>query len=513
MGVYTFVCVVLLVCISRAKAQKNSNSGAPEKPNVLFIMADDMGQWAAHTYGNPDIYTPNIDKLADEGVKFTNAFCNTPVCSASRSTYFTGRLPSQSGVHDWINGGNGCKDDGIFYTRNEVTYTDILANNGYTCAMIGKYHLGDQQVMQHSFKHWFVHQKGGGDYNNPPMVENLQCVNVEGYITDIITDNTLSFLDDYHESNSSQPFYISVHYTAPHGPYVGSDGKADSMHPKEIVDRYSNSPFVNCPREPASPYQTHFEESKGCLNNTECFKGYYAAVTAMDLNIGRLLTALKLYDLEQGTLVVFTSDHGFNTGHHGLWGKGNAAYPLNMFETSLRIPMVWRHTGVIQPGVEDSVVQVLDVAPTLLSYTSSAPFSHDRNAPGESFVDLLLDQSKRNSRKQRTIYGEYGQVRFARYNSSVKYITRLTGHIELYDLTNDGNEKKNLLSPLMESNSNNEALAGKLDRMLRLWFSYYEAPDVSGWTQAVTGTGQQRAIYYNESGWPTNPAFNHLTIV
>lgn len=421
--------------------------------------------------------------------------------------FIPGRLPSQHGVHDWISGGNGCTDEGIYYTRNEQAYTDVLSAHGYDCGISGKYHLGDQQESQHSFKHWFVHQKGGASYIDPPMVNNSQCVNIKGYVTDIITHDAISFLNQ--QRLAQQPFYLSVHYTSPHAPYIGSDGRADSMHPKQYVDLYNDAKFVSCPQEPENPYAMHFHSS-WCLGNRECLKGYYAAVTAMDANVGRIMDTLKANNLDENTLVVFTSDHGFNAGHHGFWGKGNAAYPLNMFETSIRIPMIWRHTGKIKPGVEESVVQVLDMAPTLLEYAGNLALNSIVNTPGESFVDLLLNQTKRNTRKTRTIYGEYGQTRYARVNATRKYVSRLTGHMELYDLTNDEKETNNLLTPFSSVTDDYSKEAMSYEYALRQWFSFYEDPYVSGWTQAVTGKGQERAIYYNRTGWPDTPPFSKL---
>lgn len=481
------------------------------QPNILFILADDMAQWAAGTYGNPEIYTPNIDQLAAEGLKFVNAFCNTPVCSASRATILTGRLPSQHGVHDWISVGNGCDDyPGVYYTLRETAYTDILAQNDYTCAISGKYHLGDQTTAQHSFSHWFVHQSGGGSYINPPMVKDFQCVNPQGYVTDIITDDAIQFLVDYSQCCSSKPFYLSVHYTAPHSPYVGPDGRADSEHPKDIVDMYQNATFVSCPQEPRNPYAGLGTDiaplTDQCLGNRECLKGYYAAVTAMDLNIGRLMETLSTLGLNQDTLVVFGSDHGFNAGHHGLWGKGNAAYPLNMFETSIRVPMIWRHTGTIAPGVEDSVVQWADVAPTLLEYAGNYTLPAATMGVGESFRALLLDPFARGMWVNRTIYGEYGQTRFVRVNASMKYVTRLSGQLELYNLQADSNETTNLLQPFVTS-LNYTIMATSFEMALRSWFSYCEDPYLSGWTMPVTGKGQMRSVVYNTSGWPSTPAF------
>ena len=359
-----------------------------------------------------------------------------------------------------------------------------------------------------------MHQRGGGDYNDPPLVQNMKCVNIEGYITDIITDDAIGYISNHTKSGSKQPFYLSVHYTAPHSPYVGSDGRASSMHPPDIVKLYDNATFVSCPQEPMSPYADRGWKAGGltleCLGNRECLKGYYAAVTAMDINIGRLLNTLQENGLSKTTLVVFASDHGFNAGHHGLWGKGNAAYPLNMFDTSLRVPMIWWHPGVIPPGVEESVVQVVDVAPTLLAYAGNLSFPRDSNLAGESFLDLLLNPSKRNLRKGRTVYGEYGQTRYARVNSTMKYITRFTGHAELYNLELDANETTNLVRPFSDTEGKFDAQVLMYDRAMRQYFSFLEDPYVSGWDKGVTGLGQLRAVYYNQTGWPSSPPFMGL---
>ena len=479
------------------------------KPNVVFILADDMGQWAAGTYGNSEIHTPNIDTLAKEGLKFNNAFANTPVCSASRTSYFTSRIPSQHGVHDWISGGNGCDGkEGIRYTENEVFYTDVLKDNGYTCGISGKIHIGDQQKAQHSFDHWFVHQSGGASYNDPPMVQNETCIHFKGYVTDIITDDAIQFINKHHMTNQS-PFYLSVHYTSPHSPYTGPEGKANTMHPPEIVALYDNCSFSMCPQESRNPFSRPRDSlTHQCLGNRECLKGYYAAVTAMDLNIGRILKTLKDLNLDDSTLIVFASDHGFNAGHHGLWGKGNAAYPLNMFETSIRIPLIFRHTGKIQPGVEQSVVQVIDVAPTLLDYVGNLSYPETSIIAGESFKKLLNDPKKRNSLANRTIFGEYGQTRYGRFNGTMKYVMRQTGFTELYDLSNDKNETRNLLLPFTNEQRQVANQVTMYDYATIMWFSYFENPYLSGWTEPVTGRGQLRSIVFNRDGWPNTPAFD-----
>ncbi|MCD6408170.1 sulfatase-like hydrolase/transferase, partial [bacterium] len=158
-----------------------------EKTNVIFILSDDQGVWASGCYGNDEIKTPNIDKLAEEGIRFENFFVATPVCSPSRATILTGKIPSQHGIHDWIKKGN-VGPDAISYLEGEVCYTDIFAKNGWSCGISGKWHLGNSQIPQHGFVDWYVHQTGGGDYNKAPMVKNGQLIIENGYITDRITD-------------------------------------------------------------------------------------------------------------------------------------------------------------------------------------------------------------------------------------------------------------------------------------------------------------------------------------
>jgi len=474
-----------------------------KSPNIVFILADDMGQWAAGAYGNKEVITPNIDKLASEGIRFDNAFCNTPVCSASRTSYFTGRLPSQHGVHDWISGGNGCDGHGIDYTHEEVAYTDVLAQHGYTCGISGKYHLGDQPVAQHSFKHWFVHQSGGGSYINPPLVKDFKCVTIQGYISDIITDDAIEYISQ--QASTSTPFYASIHYTAPHSPYTGKDGQADSEHPKEIVDMYANCSFKFMPQETLNPYGKHTGGlTRHCLGNRQCQLGYYAAVTAMDKNIGRILQALEDNKIDQDTLVVFASDHGFNAGQHGLWGKGNAAYPLNMFDTSLKIPMIFRHKGTIKPRVETANVQVIDIAPTLLQYSGNFSLPSHTNVAGESFSNLLLTKNPSKPNAIRPIFGEYGQTRYARMENK-KFVTRLTGPQELYDLNQDPNETNNL------ADFSHMSDIFTMDQALKDWFSFYEDPFISGWTKSVSGDGQIHSVLYNSSGMLSTPAFAKLS--
>ncbi|KPJ54408.1 MAG: sulfatase, partial [Planctomycetes bacterium DG_58] len=173
----------------------------PSRPNVVFILTDDQGPWAAHVCGNEEIRTPNLDRLAGEGVRFENFFCTSPVCSPARASLMTGRIPSQHGVHDWISRGS-MPPDPQAYLEGQTCFTDVLAANGYVCGLSGKWHLGDSMRPQHGFTHWFCMPTGGSQYNDATMIRDGKPVTCPGYLTDVITDDALGFID----ANRDRPF-------------------------------------------------------------------------------------------------------------------------------------------------------------------------------------------------------------------------------------------------------------------------------------------------------------------
>ncbi|MBI2940145.1 MAG: sulfatase-like hydrolase/transferase [Chloroflexi bacterium] len=460
---------------------------AVDRTNVVFILSDDQGIWAAGCYGNPEIRTPNIDRLAAGGVRFSNFFVATPVCSPSRATLLTGRIPSQHGIHDWIRGGN-LGPDAAPYLEGEVCYTDLLAAHGWTCGISGKWHLGASQLPQHGFSHWYVHQAGGGPYYNAPMVRDGQLIDEPGYVTDRITDDALGFLDAH--GRSSAPFYLSVHYTAPHSPW--------EHHPQSIVDSYDDCPFLSCPQEPRHPWATSLTDR--CLGNRAMLKGYFAAVTAMDDNAGRILGRLDDLGIRQNTLVVFVSDNGFNCGHHGFWGKGNGTEPRNMYENSIRVPFIVSHPGTIPAGqVQGAMVSAYDLMPTLLEYLG-LPIPEGRHLVGQSFLPNLLGHD-RPGRDHVVIFDEYGNTRMVR-TKEWKYVHRYPdGPQELWDLVHDRGERHNLVDDPAQA-----ARVRDLRGLLDDWFTRHVEPGVDGVTQPVTGLGQLRPVL---PGWPgRGPAYH-----
>jgi len=448
---------------------------AKDRTNIIVILTDDQGVWAAGCYDNDEIRTPGIDRLAREGARFSHFFVATPVCSPSRATYLTGRIPSQHGVHDWIREGN-VGPDAAEYIRDEVCYTDVLAANGWVCGISGKWHLGASQLRQHGFDHWYVHQRGGGPYNDAPMVRDGQLITEPGYITDRITDDALRFLDTH--AADEAPFYLSVHYTAPHSPWTG--------HPQDIVDSYDDCPFRSCPQEERHPWATSLTDR--CLGNREMLKGYFAAVTALDLNVGRILDRLGSLGLRESTLVAFLSDNGFSCGHHGFWGKGNGTEPRNMYENSIRVPAIFCHPGRIQAGsVREGMVSAYDFMPTLLEYVG-LPVPMESNPVGSSFLGLLTGHDEQ-VRDDVVIYDEYGNTRMIR-TAEWKYVQRYPGGPnELWDLVNDPDERRNLIDDASQG-ARIRDLCGRMEE----WFARHVVPTRDGRNQRVAGLGQLRPV-------------------
>ena len=446
-----------------------------KQPNIICILSDDQGAWALGSAGNPEIRTPHLDRLAEEGMRFSNFFCTSPVCSPARASLLTGRIPSQHGVQDWIREGN-LGENAIEYLEGQTAYTEILAENDYVCGVSGKWHLGDSIRPQKGFHHWYVHQFGGGPYYGAPMIRDGKLVVEDKYITEAITDDAIAFFD---EQAGKQPFYLSVHYTAPHDPWMNS-------HPQEMVDSYEDCPFSSIPNEPKHPWQ--IDTAPWGDNRKENLKGYFAAVTAMDQQIGRIIEKIEAMGIRENTLICFLSDNGFNCGHHGIWGKGNGTFPQNMYDTSVKVPAIFSQPGHIPIGtVCEELVSGYDFMPTLLDYVGLENDEADQ-LPGQSFYSLLKGKQAK-PHDHVVIYDEYGPVRMIR-TKEWKYIHRYPyGPHELYHLAKDPDEKANLIE-----NQTYQDILIEMKRKLEDWFFQYVNPALDGTHEAVKGYGQLNIV-------------------
>ena len=455
----------------------------PQKPNIIFILSDDQGPWAVGYAGNDEVKTPNIDNLARMGISFTNCYCTSPVCSPARASLLTGTIPSNHGIHDWLKESE-YPEKGISYLAEQIGYTDYLNENGYVCGISGKWHLGNSILPQHGFSHWYVHQKGGGDYYHAPMIRNGQPTIEDGYITDLITDDSLAFMGK--QIDHPNPFYAAIHYTAPHAPWI-------NQHPKEYVQLYDDCLFETCPQETKHPWARFSKDPNAIPESVlhdpkEHLKGYYGSISAMDDNIGRILKFVEHEGLVESTLICFMSDNGFSCGQHGFWGKGNGTYPLNMYESSVKVPALMCQPGRIPAGVvENSMVAQYDFMPTLLNYVK-IPYE-DEGKPGRDLGKLIQGKSEGIDDRAIIIHCEYGPVRMIRTNRW-KFIQRYPdGPDELYDMEYDPKERCNLCN----DPDKNETLES-LKEQMNQWFDRYMSPGTDGKYLPVYGEGQLHKI-------------------
>jgi arylsulfatase A-like enzyme len=448
----------------------------PDRPNVLFVLSDDQGPWAMGCAGNAEIRTPALDRIAAEGIRFTDFFCTSPVCSPARASLMTGEIPSRHGVHDWIRAGNvGAAR--IDYLARQALLTDHVAAAGYRCGLVGKWHLGASDVPRRGFVRWFAHQSGMSPYYGAPMVDETHPVVVPRYLTEVLTEEALRFLGE--EAKRSEPFFLCLNYTAPHYPWIDA-------HPRRYTDLYADCTFASCPQEPPHPWSAHGNPAtdEGHNRPRESLIGYYASTTAMDDGIAEVRRALRGADLDRSTLVIFMSDNGMNCGHHGIWGKGNGTRPQNMYDTSVKVPCLFAQPGRIQAGrVSDALLSGYDFYPTILDYLGLGN-AIDPGKPGRSFAPLLRGEA-RDADAAVVVYDEYGPVRMVR-TRDWKYVHRHpSGPHELYDLAADPGERINRYDE-PDTRSVSRALAARLDA----WFSRYVDPALDGRDKPVNGCGQ-----------------------
>jgi len=438
-------------------ASARSSEAAANRPNIVFIMTDDQGQWALGCYGNTEIKTPNIDRLAAEGVRFSHACATTPVCSPSRATFMTGLIPSQHGIHDWIKNENVGPRARCLVDRFTLL-TEVLAQNGYRCGLSGKWHLGDSLHPHKSFDYWFAIPGGSSPYNDPEMIWQGKTEKVPGYITDHITNHATDFI----EQSGEKPFFLSVQYNAPHSPWDSA------VHPEPFGSLYRDCPFDSIPREPVHPWAS---ANINQIGDTKTLEKYFASISAVDAGVGRIMETLAKKGIDKNTIVIYASDQGFQCGHNGLWGKGNASNPRNMYEESMLIPLIFRCPGMLPAGaVQDRLVSAYDFMPTILDLAGLSMPQGPRYA-GHSYAPLLKGE---NAEWDDVIYGEYGRTRMIR-TAEWKYVHRADGgpH-ELYNMILDPREDRNVAEDPFHKTIRIE-LRDKIDK----WFDQHSEGDAN----------------------------------
>jgi len=340
-----------------------------ERPNILYIMSDDHAAHAISAYGSVVNQTPNIDRLAAEGVRLENTFCTNALCTPSRATILTGQYSHVNEVKTL--------DDKIDASR-PVQSQKLLKAAGYDTAIVGKWHLGNDDASHpQGFDYWNVLPEQG-DYWDPKFFENGNEVQYEGYCTDIITEKAVDWLDS---RDSENPFFLMVHHKAPHSPWLAAERHQDLgvegefPEPETLMDKYeTRSTAVKISSiqiEDTRKANLKFDPPEWVTNREEKRKwayqryitDYTRTVQAVDDSVGTLLDYLDEHGLAENTLVVYTSDQGMFLGDHGWHDK------RFMYEESLRMPFIARYPGQIEAGsVNSDMLLNIDFAPTFMDY-------------------------------------------------------------------------------------------------------------------------------------------------
>lgn len=333
--------------------------------------------------------------------------------------------------------------------------------------------MGFDEKPHRGFSYWASVPGGGGTFRNPEFVVNGERRRYAGFKEDAIGDYALEFLG---QQSSTRPFGLLVPFYAPHMPF--------DFQPEQDRAPYAESNFTCFPDGPPHP---NLNKSMGKhQRNPESMRSYSALITAMDRNVGRILARIEQMGLREKTLVVFTADQGWNAGHHGVWGKGNGTVPFNMYEESIRVPLIWNHPGRIPAGrTVDRMVSSYDFFPSLLSYLGhKAPV--DQRRPGESYVPLL--QGGRGSSRDR-LYFEYAYVRAVR-TTRRKLVQRTSPWpSEFWDLAKDPGETRNVFDDPSYARERDG-----FQREMSSFFSRLGAPSLEQWR---TTTRQNLTVYSN----------------
>ena len=411
------------------------------RPNIVFIYTDDQRYDALSVVQNeqgekarfPWFTTPNIDRLASEGVRFRNAFVINSLCSPSRSTLLNSRYNHLNGI---ANNHTGLAD-------TTVTYATELRKAGYNTAFFGKWHMGKETGKRPGFDYSasFV---GQGQYFDCPIEVNGKPVPSKGWVDDVSTENAINYIRE----NKDKTFLVTLAFKSGHGPF---------QPPARHKDTFANADLANPVNETATfPYKGQIETGKKNAaaqpnkggswteNNEQKIRGYFGALKGVDENVGRLLKTLDSLHLDQNTVVIFSSDNGFFLGEHSL-GDKRAAY-----EESIRIPLLVRYPARFPKGKKiDKIVLNLDAAPSFLDLAGvAAPASFQ----GKSWVPLIEGKAKdwRTSFLYEYFY-ETGSntptIKALRTETSklIQYPGE-EGWSELYDLSKDPGETSNLYS-------------------------------------------------------------------
>lgn len=424
----------------------------PEPFNVLFIISDDLTYNALSCYGNSVIQTPNIDRLAARGMRFTRAYCQGTYCGPSRASFLSGYYPHATGVLGYTN------------PRPEIgdreTWPQHFKNNGYYTARVSKiFHMGvpggieegsdgadDTLSWTERFNspgpEWKAPGEGETLEGNPdgtkPVVGGNTFVVVEAEGDDLVHSDgkTAAKAVELIKKHKNEPFWLGVGFVRPHVPFVAPANYFPPFKPfqKMVLPDKVPGDWDDIP-EPGINYKTSENMQMDIRKQKKAMGGYYAAVSYMDAQVGKVLDALEEADLQDKTIIIFTSDHGYHLGEHDFWAK------VSLLDESSGVPLIISVPGKA-PGVCHSLVELLDLYPTVSSLCS---LEIPANIQGKNIASLLDDpaQEVREAAFSVAPMREGFLLRDQQY-AFIQYGENAQNGIELYDINKDPEQYHNL---------------------------------------------------------------------
>ncbi len=437
-------CVLSLLTLAAPTAL-----AAPPRPNLVLIVVDDLRWDDLGAAGHPFAKTPHADRLAREGARFLNAFATTPLCSPSRANILTGQYTRHHGILD--------NTDRSARSHALAPFPRELQRAGYETAFLGKWHMGNDETRRPGFDHW-VAMKGQGEAIDPLLHENGKSAKVPGYVTDVLTERALSFIERPRE----KPFFLLLAHKALHpnviqrddgsvvsigeGGFIPAD-RHKALYSRELLPRRAN--YGVPPRDkPALERRIGDLPPLGPKTATadETIRDRLRMLAAVDEGLGRILAALERRGVLDDTAILLIGDNGYFYGEHGLSEERRLAY-----EESIRLPLFVRYPKLARAGSTPAQMALtIDLAPTVLELAGVTPPS---SMDGRSLVPVLRGESPvwrksflieywSDTVFPRVLRMGYDAVRTERY----KYVCyrELTGMDELYDLETDPYELRNL---------------------------------------------------------------------
>lgn len=467
-------CLILVIIVNMIPTSVRAQSSV-NRPNILFIAVDDYNDWTGILNTHPQVKTPNIDRLAARGTLFTNAHVQATVCNPSRVSIMTGLRPSTTGIYGLQPGHRE-----VDATKNVVTLPQHFANNGYRTLSAGKvFHNTSSRVRELDFQKW------GPDGNFGPFPEQklvkkpLDMVDHPLVDWGIFPEQEDSLLGDYKvaswavnqlerfgkEKKNKKPFFIAVGFVSPHVPLY-STKKWFDLYPKENEIALPPAPEGDRKDIPDFAWYTHWflpePRLSWVIENNEWeskVRSYLATVSFMDAQVGRVLGTLEDQGLDENTIVVFWSDHGYHFGEKGITGKNT------LWERSTHVPLIFAGPGVSVGTKSPEAVELLDMYPTLVDL---AGLSTKDNIEGISLMPQLKDAATPRKRPAITTANPGNHaVRTERW----RYIRYANGTEELYDHFRDPYEWSNL--------ANDPDYADVIKDLAR-WLPEDDAPHVPG---------------------------------